>query len=82
MKHSHPSYLGEGFMGYDVPAARNFSSRSSASACIVRATFISPTAVRSQIRFMNAGGPRFTCQGARLRRRDRCAARSCSSRVT
>ena len=43
-------------MGYDVPAARNFSSRSSASACIARATFISPSAVRSQIRFMNAGG--------------------------
>jgi hypothetical protein len=70
-------------MGYDVPAARNFSSRSSASACIARATFISPSAVRSQIRFMNAGGGRrFTCQRARLRRRDRCAARSCSSRVT
>ena len=56
MKHSHPSYLGEGFMGYDVPATRNFSSRSSASPCIARATFISPSAVRFQIRFMNAGG--------------------------
>jgi len=69
-------------MGYDVPGGQKLLQQVVGISCIARATFISPSAVRSQIRFMNAGGPRFTCQGARLRRRDRCAARSCSSRVT